>query len=153
MLFSIEQSDADLAAVFSKWYTGTTEHRMHHDSANTKISANSGVDQGCSLSTSGFSAAIDPHILVSMSRHFQTVRHRCQAFCLPARLVSVDQTSVLATNICTHHSCNQISQHSSFSHPRSRSGGSPARTRFLLSCKTRSDSHSELFGRAPTNPR
>ena len=37
MLFSIEQSDADLAAVFSKWYTGTTEHRMHHDSANTKI--------------------------------------------------------------------------------------------------------------------
>ena len=29
---SIEQNDPDLAAVFSKWYTGTTEHRMHHDS-------------------------------------------------------------------------------------------------------------------------
>ena len=42
MLYSIAQTDADLAAVFSKWYTGTTEHRMHHDSANTKISANSG---------------------------------------------------------------------------------------------------------------
>ena len=26
MLFSIEQNNADLAAVFSKWYTGTTEH-------------------------------------------------------------------------------------------------------------------------------
>ena len=33
---------------------------MHHESAYTKISANSGVDQGCPLSTSGFSAAIDP---------------------------------------------------------------------------------------------
>ena len=60
MLYSIEQTDADLAAVFSKWYTGTTEHRMHHDSAHTKISANSGVDQGCPLSTCGFSAAVDP---------------------------------------------------------------------------------------------
>ena len=27
MLYSIEQTDADLAAVFSKWYTGTTVHR------------------------------------------------------------------------------------------------------------------------------
>ena len=59
-LFSVEQNDADLAAVFSKWYTGTTEHRMHYDSAYTKISANSGVDQGCPLSTCSFSAAIDP---------------------------------------------------------------------------------------------
>ena len=68
MLFSIEQNNADLAAVFSKWYTGTTEHRMHYDSAYTNISANSGVDQGCPLSTSSFSAAIDP-ILRSVSRH------------------------------------------------------------------------------------
>ena len=60
MLYSIEQNDADLAAVFSKWCTGTTEHRMHYDSAYTKISANTGVDQGCPLSTCGFSAAIDP---------------------------------------------------------------------------------------------
>ena len=59
-LHSIEQTDLDLAAVFSKWYTGTTEHRMHYDSAYTKISANSGVDQGCPLSTCGLSAAIDP---------------------------------------------------------------------------------------------
>ena len=36
------------------------EHRMHCNSAYTKISANSGVDQGCLLSTSGISAAIDP---------------------------------------------------------------------------------------------
>ena len=50
MLYSMAQTDADLAAVFSKWYTGTTEHRMHYDSAYTKISANSGVDQGCPLS-------------------------------------------------------------------------------------------------------
>ena len=58
--YSIEHTDADLAAVFSKWYTGTTEHRMHYDSAYTKISANSGVDQGCPLSASGFSAVVDP---------------------------------------------------------------------------------------------
>ena len=32
MLYSIAKTDADLAAVFSKWYTGTTEHRMHYDS-------------------------------------------------------------------------------------------------------------------------
>ena len=31
MLYSIAQTDADLAAVFSKWYTGTTEHRMHYE--------------------------------------------------------------------------------------------------------------------------
>ena len=36
MLYSIAQTDADLAAVFSKWYTATTEHRMHYDSACTK---------------------------------------------------------------------------------------------------------------------
>ena len=47
MLHSIQQSDRDLA-VFSKWHTGTTEHRMHYESAYTKISANSGVDQGMS---------------------------------------------------------------------------------------------------------
>ena len=33
---------------------------MHYDSAYTKISANSGVDQGCPLSTCGFSAVVDP---------------------------------------------------------------------------------------------
>ena len=55
-----EQNDPDIAAVFSKWYTGTTEHRMHYDSAYTKISAISGADQGCPLSTCGFSGATDP---------------------------------------------------------------------------------------------
>ena len=34
MLHSIAQTDTDLAAVFSRWYTGTTEHRMHYDSAH-----------------------------------------------------------------------------------------------------------------------
>ena len=48
VLYSIAQTEADLAAVFSKWYTGTTEHRMHCDSAYTKISANSGVGSGLS---------------------------------------------------------------------------------------------------------
>ena len=60
MLHSIAQTDTDLAAVFSRWYTGTTEHRVHYDSAYTKITANSGVDQGCPLSACGFSAVVDP---------------------------------------------------------------------------------------------
>ena len=64
MLYSIEQTDVDLAAVFSKWYTGTTEH---YDSAYTKISANSGVAQGCPLSTCGFSAAVDPVLRSSLA--------------------------------------------------------------------------------------
>ena len=62
MLYSIAQTNADLAAVFSKWCTGTTEHRMHYDSAHTKISANKRVDQGCPLSTCGLSVAVD-HVL------------------------------------------------------------------------------------------
>ena len=54
MLHSIAQTDTDLAAVFSRWYTGTTEHRMHNDSAYTKITANS------PLSACGFSVVVDP---------------------------------------------------------------------------------------------
>ena len=60
MLHSIAQTDTDIAVVFSRWYTGITEHRMHYDSASTKITANSGVDQGCPLSACGFSAVVDP---------------------------------------------------------------------------------------------
>ena len=60
MLYSVAQTDADLVAVFSKWYTGTTEHMLHYESAYTKTSPNSGVDQGCPLSACGFSAAVDP---------------------------------------------------------------------------------------------
>ena len=53
------KNDADLAAVFSKSYTGATEHRMHYDSANTKNSPTAGWIRVV-LSTCGFSAAIDP---------------------------------------------------------------------------------------------
>ena len=60
MLRSIAQTDEDLAAVFSRWYRGTTEHRMLYESAYTKITANSGVDQGCPLSAFGFSVVVDP---------------------------------------------------------------------------------------------
>ena len=67
MLRSIARTDADLATVFSRWYTGTTEHRMHYESAYTKITANSGVDQGCPLSACGFSAVVDPTLHSIMS--------------------------------------------------------------------------------------
>ena len=60
MLHSLEQHDPDLATVFSRWYTGTTTHRMHHDGAHAHIQASSGIDQGCPLSPCGFAAAVDP---------------------------------------------------------------------------------------------
>ena len=75
MLYSIAQTDANLAAVFSKWCTGTTEHRMHCDSAYTKISANSGMDQGCLLSASGFSAVVDPvlrSVMAQLCTHYDS---------------------------------------------------------------------------------
>ena len=73
MLRSAAQTDADLAAVFSRWYTGITEHRMRYDSAYTKISANSGVDQGCPLSACGFSAVVDPvlrSVMAQLCTHY-----------------------------------------------------------------------------------
>ena len=75
MLYSIAQTDADLAAVFYKWYTSTTEHRMHYDSAYAKISAKSGVDHGCPLSACGFSAVVDPvlrSIMAQLCTHYDS---------------------------------------------------------------------------------
>ena len=54
------QHDPDLATVFSRWYTGTTTHRTHHDGSYAHIQASSGIDQGCPLSPCGFAAAVDP---------------------------------------------------------------------------------------------
>ena len=51
MLNSNEHTDPDLAAAV---------HKMHFESSYTNIAANSGVDQGCPLSTCGFSSAADP---------------------------------------------------------------------------------------------
>ena len=44
----------------TRWHTRDTDRRMHFESSHTKITPNSGVDQGCPLSTCGFSAATDP---------------------------------------------------------------------------------------------
>ena len=110
MLFSIEQNDADLAAVLSKRYTGTTEHRMHYDSACTKISANSGVDQGCPLLTCGFSTAIDPILLSVMA---DICRHHDPGAKLFAYLddwyVWIKPQCLLTDSRC-YHSSHQISQ-------------------------------------------
>ena len=60
MLHSLSQHDPDLATLFSRWYTGSTTHRMHYDGSYTHIQASSGIDQGCPLSPCGFAAAVDP---------------------------------------------------------------------------------------------
>ena len=60
MLRSLGQHDPELATVFSRWYTGSTTHRMHDDGSYAHIQANSGIDQGCPLSPCGFAAAIEP---------------------------------------------------------------------------------------------
>ena len=43
MLCSLEEHDPDLATVFSRWYTGSTTHRMHHDGSYAHIHAISGI--------------------------------------------------------------------------------------------------------------
>ena len=60
MLHSLGQHDPELATVFSRWYTGSTTHRMHHEGSYAHIRASSGIDQGCPLSPCGFAAAIEP---------------------------------------------------------------------------------------------
>ena len=44
MMFSLGQHDPEIATVFSRWYTGSTTHRMHYDGSNSHIQANSGID-------------------------------------------------------------------------------------------------------------
>ena len=73
MLHSLEQHDPDLAAVFSRWYTGTTTHRMHYDGSYTHIQASSGIDQGCPLSPCGFAAAVDPISRYTLTQTQQTL--------------------------------------------------------------------------------
>ena len=136
MLYSIEQNDADLAAVFSKWYTGTTEHKMHYESAHTTISANSGVDQGCPLSTCGFSAAIDPilrSLLAEICRQYDTggkLFAYLNNWYLWFKPLCLLPTFALITAATTSANLElQLSR------------GPRARTQVLLSYKTRSDSH------------
>ena len=70
-LHSLGQHDPDLATVFTRWYTGSTTHRMHCDVSYTHIQASSGIDQGCPLSPCGFAAPVAPisrHILSETQR-------------------------------------------------------------------------------------
>ena len=60
MLHSLGQHDPNLATVFSRWFTGSTSHRMHHDGPYAHIQASIGIDQGCPPSPCGFAAAVDP---------------------------------------------------------------------------------------------
>ena len=109
MLYSIAQIDAAFAAVFSKWYTGTTEHRMHYDSAHTKISANKTVDQGCPLSTCGFSVAIDPvlrSVLAELCTHYDS---GAKLFAYLDDWYLWIKTKVPTTDNRFHHSSHQIS--------------------------------------------
>ena len=70
MLHSLGQHDPELATVFSRWYTGSTTHRMHHDGSYAHIQSNSGIDQGCPLSPCGFAAAIEaiPRAILAENR-------------------------------------------------------------------------------------
>ena len=125
MLHSIEQTDPDLAAVFSRKYTGTTEHRLHYESAYTKISA---------------AAAIDP-VLRSVLADICTMTQ------VPSSLPT------WTTGTCGSHrtvhwifllSSQQPPDQSTLSHspPRFRCGEHLAKTPSLMNCTTRSNSHS-----------
>ena len=145
MLYGIAQTDAHLAAVFSKWYTSTTEHRMHYDSACTKISANSGVDQGCPLSTCGFQL---PLTLYS-GQFWRSFAHiTVQAL----NSLPTWTTVTCGSNHSTYHrqsmSPQQPPDQSTLlcSPPRHKHGKALARTPSHLSSKTRSHSHLSFLG-------
>ena len=64
MLFSLGHHDPELATVFSRWYTGSTTHRMHHDGSYAHIHASSGIDHTVTLRfCSGGRACITIHPL------------------------------------------------------------------------------------------
>ena len=144
MLYNIEQTDADLAAVFSKWYTGTTENRMHYDSANTKISANNGVDQGCPLSTCDFSAAVDLVLRYPLA-------HICRLHDPGAKIFAhlddwylwIKPQNLVQTVAIIAEAPDQSTW--PYSPPRHRCGEPLARTPFHLSFKTKSNSHSAVW--------
>ena len=146
MLYSIAQTDADLAAVFSTWYTGTTEHRMHYDSAYTKISANSGVDQGCSLSACGFSAVVDPVLRSVMAQ-------LCTLYDSGAKLFAyyLDATGICGSNrsiYCRQSLASLQPPDQStllYSPPRYKYGKALARTSSHLNSKTKSHSPSAAW--------
>ena len=140
MLHSIAQTDTDLAAVFSRWYTGITEHRMHYDSAYTKITANSGVDQGCPLSACGFSAVVDP-----------TLHSIWLSFAL-STTQAPNSSPTLMTGTCgssRNASYRQLLLSQPlpdqsillYSPPKHKSGKALAKTQFHRSSKARSRSH------------
>ena len=136
MLYSIAQTAADLAAVFSKWYTGTTEHRIHYDSAYTKITANSGVDQGCPLSACGFSADVDPvlrSVMAQLCTHYDSLPTLTIGTCGSNRNASYRQS--LSSQLLPDQSTLLHSP------PRHECGKALARTPFHPSSKTRSRSH------------
>ena len=77
----------------------------------TKISADCGVDQGCPLSTCGFSSAIEP-VLRSVPAEIRTqYDSSAQLFgYLDDWNVCIKPQYLPQTNICSHGSSHQVSQ-------------------------------------------
>ena len=121
--------------------TGTTEHRMHYDSAYTKISADSGRDQGCPQSACGFSAVVDTElrsVMAQLCTHYDTgakLFANLDDWCLWIKPQHLLQT-IAAITTATR------SVNLPYSPPRHKKGKALVRTPFHLSSKTRSHSHS-----------
>ena len=99
------------------------------------------LDQGCPLSTCGFSAAVDPvlrSVLTELCTHYDL---GAKLFAYLDDCVPVDQTTVPSTDNRCHHSRYQISQPCSNSPPKHKYGKALAKTPFHRSSKTRSGSH------------
>ena len=100
---------------------------MHYDSANTKISANSGVDQGCPPSNCGFSVASDPVLRSVLAENCTQYDSGAKLFAhLDDWYVWIKPQYLLQT--FTHGSSHQVSQLLNCSPPRFRCGEPPART-------------------------
>ena len=83
---------------------------MHFDSAYTNISANSGVDQGCPLSTCGFSAAVDPVLRSGLADLCTQYDSGAKLFAYLDDWYLWIKPRYLLQTVAVYHSSHQISQ-------------------------------------------
>ena len=123
MLYSIAQTDADFAAVFSKWYTGTTEHTPK------SVPTAEWIKDALSRPVV-FRRPLTPYF----GQFLRTFAH--------STTQAPNSLPTWTTGTRYYRSSHQISQPLLYSPPRHRYGEPLARTPFHLSSKTRSHSHS-----------